>query len=37
MDSSSQSTNQFPNISPNDQRLFANAVKSTIAKFAPPI
>jgi len=32
----SQSINQSPNISPNDQHLFANkAVKSTTAKFAP--
>jgi len=31
----SQSINQSPNISPNDQHLFAKAVKSTTAKFAP--
>jgi len=31
----SQSTNQSANISPNDQHLFANAVKSPTAKFAP--
>jgi len=30
----SQSINQSPNISPNDQHLFAKAVKSTTAKFA---
>jgi len=28
----SQSINQSPNISPNDQHLFAKAVKSTTAK-----
>jgi len=27
--------NQSPNISPNDQHLFAKAVKSKTAKFAP--
>jgi len=31
----SQSINQSPNISPNGQHLFANAAKSTTAKFAP--
>jgi len=31
----SQSINQSPNISPNDQHLFADALKSTTAKFAP--
>jgi len=31
----SQSINQSPNISPKDQHLFAKAVKSTTAKFAP--
>jgi len=31
----SQSISQSPNISPNDQHLFAKAVKSTTAKFAP--
>jgi len=30
----SQSINQSQNISPNDQHLFANTVKSTTAKFA---
>jgi len=30
-----QSINQSPNISPNDQHLFASAVKGTTAKFAP--
>jgi len=28
----SQSINQSPNVSPNDQRLFAKAVKNTTAK-----
>jgi len=32
--SCSQSINQSPNISSNDQHLFAKAVKSTTAKFA---
>jgi len=31
----SQGINQSPNISPNDQHLFADAVKSRTAKFAP--
>jgi len=31
----SQSISQSPNISPNDQHLFAKAVKSATAKFAP--
>jgi len=31
----SQSINQSPNISPNDQHLFAKAGKSTTATFAP--
>jgi len=31
----SLSINQYPNINPDDQHLFANAVKSTTAKFAP--
>jgi len=35
MVSFSQSINQSPNTSPNDQHLFAKAIKSTTAKFAP--
>jgi len=31
----SQSISQSPNINPNYQHLFAKAVKSTSAKFAP--
>jgi len=30
----SQGINQSPNISPNDQHLFAKAVKTTAVKFA---